>query len=574
MATFQPENPSSEHPKDPGSRRKRSLMAGQQSMATTVTAQRYLEEGKALYKAYVSTRRKRDLGQAVEAFQKALEYDTHNPSLYLYLARSMWEQGSISLELAKFYCQTAIQLDPKNWEAYFTLGSFLYQDGQTIDAVRTLKEATRRNFWQSARASTFLGQVLFQCANHAPNRTLSLVYRLQGMMEILSGILRLPLDIPTFSSLIRAALQDVGVMAILSTANILKWVGLKGASRRILRWGSHMAPQDPLFYQLLGDDALFDIREPHEALDYYQKSLARDPHNTTILNRISRVQNDLDDRQAAKEALEKVIESDAHSIEAHFNLSQIYIEEGAFMRALFHLKECETIAPRDPYIHSNMAYVMFKLDDVEGALQKYKHGLSCGDNTEWMSTVSQTIATIYHQVYHDQVQALDYYQKALEFYPNNLEVWAAIAQLQFEAGRLEDALRSYRRLIDFIPDSSECYCNIGYILWQLDQNDQAVDAYEIALRFDPGNVVARNNLGVIYLDDFQNAQAAFDLFEKALTDKPDYTMACFNKARALEMMGSTRDAAQAYTQAKTLNANHPELGDDEIERHLRRLFYS
>lgn len=566
MASLYPEQPSSNPPEE-------NMSPLFPSTPSALTAEKYLAEGKDLFNAYMSKRRKKDLGGAVEAFQKALEYDTQNPALYLYLAKSMWEQGSISLELAKFYCQTAIQLSPNNWEAYFTLGTFLYQDGLTVDAARALKESIRRNVWKSARASTYLGQVLFQMAHETPSPGLKALLWGRGCSEILWGALRLPLDTQTSASIARAIVLDIGIIGILSATHFTKFIGMRGLSRKLLRTGSKLAPDDPIFYQLLGDDALFDHREPEAALEYYQKSLSRDPENVGLLSRISKVQVDLNDKQSAKAALEKIVEQDENCLEAHFNLSQIYIEEGALMKALFHLKESEKRGPRDPYVHSNMAYVLFKLDDIDGALFKYKHALSLGENAEWMSTVSQTIAMIYQQVFHDVAQAGDYFTKSIEYYPHNLEAWASLAQLQFEAGKLEDALRSYRHLLDHLPDSSECYCNIGYILWQLDKNEQAIEAYEISLRLEPSNVVARNNLGVIYLDDHEDAEVALALFEQALHDKPDYTMACFNRARALEMLGRRQEAATTYSQAKTLNSMNPELNDDEIDRYLRRLFY-
>lgn len=536
-------------------------------------ATQLLEKGKTLFQCYVASHRKRDLYQAVESFQKALALDTQNPALYLYLANSMWEQGSISIELAKFYCQTAIELNSKNWEAYFSLGIFQFQDGLVSDAVDTLEKAIQSNYWQSGRASNYLGQILLQQA--AQTKTLSRKLRLfwMGANHMAQGIIRLPLDGQMVYSLFGALILDVKILTVLSLANTSKALGLKGLKNTILKWGSHLTPQEGLFDELLGDDALYEHGQPLKALQHYERSLERNPDNTAILQRICKAQADLNNLEGAKESLEQSLEVNENDVMSHFNLAQIHIEEKAFMKSLFHLKEAERLCPSDPYIHSNMAYVMFKLEDVEGALYKYKQALALGENPEWMTTVAQTIGTIYHQVYTDKTRAMEYFQKALDYKPNNVEAWTSSAQLNYETGKLEDALICYRHLLEYMPNNPECYCNIGYILWQLDRNDQAIDAYQIALRMAPDNAIAKNNLGVIYLDDKNNAEEALRLFEEAFAKNPQYTLACFNIGRAYEQLGQTQAAAKAFQQAKALNATHPELSDDEIDAHLKRLFY-
>ena len=77
---------------------------------------------------------------------------------------------------------------------------------------------------------------------------------------------------------------------------------------------------------------------------------------------------------------------------------------------------------------------------------------------------------------------------------------------------------------------------------------------------------------MIYLDEQSNAVTALELFEKALSLKPDYTLAAFNIGRSREMMGLTAEAARAYSNALALNANNPELQSDEIQDRLNGLF--
>jgi predicted TPR repeat methyltransferase len=62
------------------------------------------------------------------------------------------------------------------------------------------------------------------------------------------------------------------------------------------------------------------------------------------------------------------------------------------------------------------------------------------------------------------------------------------------------------------------------------------------------------------------------MFQHAIDLKPDYTLACFNIGRTKEALGQTTEAAQSYSSALTLNAENPELTNDEILDRLDHLF--
>jgi tetratricopeptide (TPR) repeat protein len=519
-------------------------------------ALQYLDQGEQHYQAYLKSHSNVALQQAIDALQSALELELKEPKLYLMLATTMWEQGSISLELAKEYCQMAISLDEQNWESHFTLATFEFQDGFIADALKCLNKSVNCNWFQSARASIFMAQVRYFQIFQTRTMGKKLQHLVQGSLCLTSGLLRLPFDTKTFGQLTSALTTDVGVTSCLAMAHGFKFIGLNSLYKTCLKLGSKVFKGETIFYQLLGNNALKNDKNSKQALEYFQNVLNQHPGHTEVLQELVKLKSDLVNTDTAKALLQKAIELNNNNGEAHYSLAQLYIEEKALIKALFHLKEAEKHLPEDPYVHSNMAYIMFHLDDHEGALAKYKHALEYGTNSEWISTVSQTVATIYQQIYHDKKHAVEYYQKSLENSPNNVDAWSQTAQLQFELGKMEEALFCYRHVLEFLPNNSECYCNIGYILWQLDQNDEAIDAYEVALSIDTNNAIAKNNLGVIYLDEKHAPEKAISLFESALNLKPDYTMASFNRARSLDQLGRNKEAAKAYTQTKALNAKY------------------
>jgi len=255
-----------------------------------------------------------------------------------------------------------------------------------------------------------------------------------------------------------------------------------------------------------------------------------------------------------------------------YDLAHLYASEQEYITALYHFKEASRHFPNNPYIHSHMAYVLFKLEDYEGAVEEYRQAIEYGDDPVWTATIAQTLGTIFYQVYGQHDEALDLFLLADELDPDNTDCKIMLGELYFEAGQLQDALDLYREVLSKDPLNAECYNYIGYLLWQLDQNDDAIAAYEQALVLDGKNSTALNNLGVIYLDEFYQADKAKVYFESALAHKPSYTLAAFNLGRAKEGLGERAEAAKAYTLAQSLNEVQQDIDPLEIQDRISQLF--
>ncbi len=557
-------SPQPEGPMQPGS----SLVPVHQD----VTAEYHLKMGKNLYHSYLARSRQQDLDAAIQHFQKAVEIEPNMAEAYIQLASALWDQGTINLELAQFYCQTALKLDPKQADANLFLGYFLQRAGFLDDAIQEYKTAIRKKPLRSARARIALGNALLkQSLNiHTPWNQFALAT--QGIMQFLGGCTVLPFDKQTCGLLTEALIMDAQVYALTGLAKVSKKLRLQGLAQAAYSLGAHLMPREPLFFHLLGDEHFYDTQNRSQAIEHYRQALLLDPKNLNLMKKLGKAYAQNKDIPNAVETLNQVIEVDADDFDTLYQLGQIHTEEQAYFKALYYYKEAERLQPLYPYLHSNIAFLLFKLEDMEGAFEEYKIAMEYGTDPEWLSTVSQTLGTMSYQIFNDPGQALDYFQQSLHYNPENAETMAMLADLYFESGHLDSALTAYQTLLQMMPDNTDCYSNIGYILWQLDRNDEAIDAYLTAIHFDQTNHIAHNNLGVIYLDEQSDPAKALPLFQKAYNLKSDYTLACFNIGRALQSMGRNLDAAEYYTQALEINQNNPELEDGEIQSYIDRLF--
>lgn len=539
-----------------------------------ISAEYYLKLGKNLYQSYLARSRQQDLEEAIRHFQKAVEMEPNLAEAYVQLASALWDQGTINLELAQFYCETALKLDPTQADANLFLGYFLQRAGFLDDAVQQFSQAIRKSFWRSARPRIALGHTRLKQALEVESKSQQLALALDGSVQFVLGCSFLPLDAQTCLLLKDALFSDAQVYALSGLAQGFKKVKLNGLARSMFKLGTQMMPQEPLFYHLLGDEYLYDQDNPQAAIAFYQKAQALEPKNITLMKKLGKAYADARDVDNAVAVLTTVVEAQSEDFDVLYQLGQLFTEEKAYMKALYYFKEATRLRPRYPYVHSNMAYVMFKMEDMEGAFEEYKIALDFGTDPIWMSTVAQTLGTMSYQIYKDPSEALEFLQQSLHYHPENQESLAMLADLYFETGQMEMAISAYKTILQVDPHNADCYSNIGYILWQLDRNQAAVDAYMAAIYYDKDNFVAHNNLGVIYLDEDGDPDKALPFFQTALRLKPDYTLACFNVGRALEYMGQTMKAAEYYSDALALNQLNPELEDAEIQDRLDHLFDS
>lgn len=259
-------------------------------------------------------------------------------------------------------------------------------------------------------------------------------------------------------------------------------------------------------------------------------------------------------------------------LENTLELVQNHLEARRFFEALYLLRGAKEQHPDNPYLFSNSAYVLFKLEDYEGAIAEYNQALELGDDDAWKSTIAQTLGMIHAKLRNEPEKARELFSLACSLDPDNNEVLTMFGEAQLDSCDVDGAIATYRELVSREPGNGGYHTYLGYLYWIAGRMDEAISAYQTALLLTPDDAITHNNLGVIYLDDCDDAARALPLFAKAYALKPDYTLACFNLGRCHRMLGQLDDAMACYRSALELNASNPEVADDELQSHLNNLF--
>jgi tetratricopeptide (TPR) repeat protein len=355
-----------------------------------------------------------------------------------------------------------------------------------------------------------------------------------------------------------------GFMAAGQLFELLKWPGW---AQRCYLAGSR---SNPLFFHMLGDS--FMDTQVDKALGYYQAALDQTHHEPNLMKKMAKAYSKKQQWAEATACLETVLEGTPDDFDCMFHLAEVSVLRGDWFKAMYYCKEGLNHDPRNGVLWGHLGFAMYRLDDSEGSLKAYQTALQFGRDNGWKSQVAQTLGQLVYQQGGQTAEAISYFKQAIQLNPTNTDAVEMVAEMALKQNHIQDALEAYNQLLTLTPGRSDIYCALGYVLWQLDRNEEAVDAYLAAIHLDSKNAVALNNLGVIYLDEERLPLKAITLFQEAFRLDPEYTLARFNEGRCLEQLGQTQEAAQAFSHTRTLNEQHPELDEAEIDDRLNRLF--
>lgn len=535
-----------------------------------------LKLGNQHYHHYLLRSNMRELDNAIGFYRHAIELKPDLCEGYVRLAAALWDKGAISAERALVLCDAALSVNSKSSEAALYAGIFHLHQEDFPKAIQFLKRAISHAPWKSGRARVILGTYTLKQAysqKNSPSGAVQHALRLflQGILQVSFGIMLSLTDFRSYHYIRSLFYHDWTIYTTLWFGKALHTIGLTKSALCLYQHAGENTPNEPIFFEKSGDLAArtsnFD-----SAIYFYIRALELVPNSLPVRKKLAACYLECADLENAVLQLECVASESPADFDTLYQLAQTYTDLQLFIKALYYFKEAHILQPKNPYVFSNMAFVLFRMEDYDGAIVEYRRAIEFGKDPVWRSTIAQTLATLYQQVKKNYNQAIHLFHTAYELDPTNIEALTMEAELYFEQGRLQNALDLYREIVRLEPDNPGCWNYLGYLLWQLDCNEEAIDAYETAIRLEPNNPIAYNNLGVIYLDEQHNYRQAHVMFEKALNLKLDYTLACFNLGRAEEAMGNLSAAAPYYSRSLTLNSQNPELSDEEIVTHLHRLF--
>ncbi|MBN1764654.1 MAG: tetratricopeptide repeat protein [Sedimentisphaerales bacterium] len=152
-------------------------------------------------------------------------------------------------------------------------------------------------------------------------------------------------------------------------------------------------------------------------------------------------------------------------------------------------------------------------------------------------------------------EAITYYYKALEFYPQYDEPHSHLGAALAMQGKLDEAIRHCREALKYNPDNRGTYINLGIALARKGDSAEAVECFLKALSYNYDDPLIHNNLAIAY-QSLGKPDEAVKHGRYAVQLNPGYARAHYNLANALVAKGLLDEAIQHYQEALTLDPGY------------------
>jgi tetratricopeptide (TPR) repeat protein len=160
--------------------------------------------------------------------------------------------------------------------------------------------------------------------------------------------------------------------------------------------------------------------------------------------------------------------------------------------------------------------------------------------------------------------AIESYDKALEFKPNLWGAWYSRGIVLYDLGRYEDAIESYDQTLAVKFDKHEAWFNRGIALDDLGRYEEAIASYDQALAVKPDLHEAWDNRGYI-LSNLERYEEALISYDKALQIQPDHANAYYNKAYCYGLQKKIDLAIESLQHAITLDSKYRDMAKTDSD---------
>jgi len=142
--------------------------------------------------------------------------------------------------------------------------------------------------------------------------------------------------------------------------------------------------------------------------------------------------------------------------------------------------------------------------------------------------------------------------EALKRNPDDYQAWGNRGNALSAIGRKEEAIASYDRALSINPDYYEAWNGQGFASSKLGREEEAITSYDRALSINPDFYIAWFNRGIA-LYAIGRKEEAIASYDRALSINPDFYGAWSNRGSALSNLGRNKEAITSYDRALSIN---------------------
>ena len=295
--------------------------------------------------------------------------------------------------------------------------------------------------------------------------------------------------------------------------------------------------------QVLRARILLEQQKMDSARDAFAALHKNFPEDSAILLSLALLEEELGQREQAREHLYQLLASQAHTDEAHFYLGKIAQEEEDFDTAIEQYAQVNS-GREFLAAHLKASYLLNETQGIDAA-RSYLNDLR-GDFPQQSSELVRIEVDLLSAAGQPE-DAMVLISQALSVAPEDLNLLYTRAMLAERLGDLNKLEQDLRTVIRLRPDHAEALNALGYTLAdRTDRWAEALPLIERALELTPDNPAVIDSLGWIYFR-MGNLEQARPLLKKAFDMMKDHEIAA-HYGELLWLSGDQSEARHIWQQ--------------------------
>jgi len=240
---------------------------------------------------------------------------------------------------------------------------------------------------------------------------------------------------------------------------------------------------------------IFTIGAQEHTVTQYQKQLATDPFNTTILSKLANAY--LEDGQLAEATYcyQKLMGKNPYDQSALYNLGWIHTKNNHLAQAVDYFTKLITINPNHIKAYLERAKLFEQQKKFDSAIKDYRQ---ITDLDPYCISAYQRLALV--------LKNNEAYQEAIETYKrlialNPAQAWARfqLSIIYIMVGESEAAVKELEKILEEDPNNYRIMHNIAYSLKVAGRVDEAINMYKQAIELNPQYEASVYALALAYL---------------------------------------------------------------------------
>ncbi|MCL2155625.1 MAG: tetratricopeptide repeat protein [Leptospirales bacterium] len=443
-------------------------------------------------------RKRGEYDNAINFFNRAINYDPNNPEIYINLARVYREKKNYNDAIR--YAEKAYSMNPNDITGLKLLGDIYYELTNWNEALKYYEQALKIN-------------------NNDPTLLYNTAMALFKKGERLTAIefLKKAADVDKIGDVAYNSYVRLGAEFLESNMFEL--------AEKYLVHAVNLRPNDPMGHYNLAV-AYLRQNKHREALKELEEAERLGQTDMALLENIGESYFSLKDYDKSLKIYNKILETSSQNVRILARLGEIYYQKGDIDRAYDAYKKITQLQPatenaRIAYL--NMGNILDDAGNYDDAIKAYESALTIRDNDD---LTYYNLGLAYKHA-DKQAMAINSWKKASQINPENIKVRLAIADFYYEQGYNDNAEKEYQEIIYKWPANQESLYKLGTIYHRHENYADARKAYSKVIEAGESTDFARKAMIELALippenrNDDEGLNNSIKLIQKALLLKPN-----------------------------------------------------